>query len=205
MAGLIVKICGVTREDDARTCVDLGADMVGLNFVAASPRCVTIDRARAICAALRGRAVRVGVVADASPTDLERLLAEVELDRLQLHGDESPEVVAALGPRAFKAVRIGDAGDALRADRFGGEPLLVDAKVAGRLGGTGRRVAPGLVAPLAARRAVLLAGGLDPTNVADAVRAVRPWGVDVSSGVETSPGVKDASAVAAFVRAARDA
>jgi phosphoribosylanthranilate isomerase len=105
-------------------------------------------------------------------------------------------------PRAFKALRMGDARDVAEADRYEGL-VLCDAKVPGALGGTGKTVDFALVAPLARARPILLAGGLGPSNVADAVRAVGPWGVDTASGVERAPGIKDLEAVAAFVRAAR--
>ncbi len=195
----------MTRLADAEACVDAGVDLVGLNFVVGSPRRVDEATARALAVALRGRVEVVGVVAGGEEASLRRLAREVGLDRLQLHGDEPAALVAALGALAWKAVRIGDAGDVARARAFGGDVIVVDAKVEGALGGTGRRVDPALVRDLAACRAVLLAGGLAPGNVAEAVRAVRPWGVDVASGVEVSPGVKDARAIAAFVVAARAA
>jgi phosphoribosylanthranilate isomerase len=176
--------------------------MLGLNFVSGSPRRVGLARARALADAVRGRVELVGVVADADDAVLTELQAAVGLDRLQLHGDEPPEEVARWAPRAFKALRIGSAADVAAAGRYEGL-LLVDAKVPGALGGTGRTVDFALVAPLARAREILLAGGLGPDNVADAIRAVDPWGVDVASGVERAPGVKDLDAVAAFVRAVR--
>jgi phosphoribosylanthranilate isomerase len=200
-----VKICGVTRLEDAEACAEAGVDLVGVNLVAGSPRRVTVEVARSIARRLRGRVEVVGVVADEAEAVLRRLLDDAELDRLQLHGHEPPALVEALGARAFKAVRVGSLDDVALARGYGGALLLVDAKVAGVLGGTGRRVDPALVAPLAAERPVLLAGGLGPENVAEAVRAVRPFGVDAASGVESRPGVKDRRKVAAFVAAARGA
>jgi phosphoribosylanthranilate isomerase len=198
-----IKICGITSVEDAEGCAALGVDMIGLNFVPASPRRVDVDRARAIAGAVRGRVEIVGVVADMDEAAMTALAEAVGLDRLQLHGSEPPEVVRRLG-RAFKAVRVGSAEDVAEADRYEGL-LLVDAKVPGALGGTGRTVDFALVAPLSRARPLLLAGGLGPANVADAVRAVGPWGVDTASGVERAPGVKDLGAVGAFVRAARGA
>jgi len=202
---MIVKVCGVTTVADAEVCVAAGVDLIGVNLVASSARRVDLETARAISDAVRGRVEVVGVVADRDLATLRRWTDEAGLDRLQLHGDEPPSALEALGPVAFKAVRIGGVDDVALASRFGGDVLLVDAKVAGALGGTGRTIDPELVAPLARGRRVLLAGGLTPDNVAAAVRAVRPWGVDVASGVESSPGVKDGRKVTAFVEAARGA
>jgi phosphoribosylanthranilate isomerase len=197
-----IKVCGITTAEDADACVALGVDWLGLNFVPSSPRCIDLATAAAIRAAVRGRAALVGVVADRVEAELVELRRDAGLDHLQLHGDEPPELVRRLAPHAFKALRVGTAEDVALASSFPGL-LLVDAKVAGALGGTGRTVDFTLVAPLSRARSVLLAGGLGPSNVAAAVRAVRPWGVDVASGVERSPGVKDLDAVEAFVAAVR--
>ena len=197
-----IKICGITTIADAEGCVAAGADMIGLNFVPGSPRAIDVARARDIADAVRGRAEIVGVVADLDEATLVALRAAVGLDRLQLHGSEPPELVARLAPHAFKALRVGSTEDVAEASRYAGL-VLIDAKVAGALGGTGRTVDLALAAPLARARPILLAGGLRPENVADAVRAVEPWGVDAASGVEIAPGVKDLDAVAALVRAAR--
>lgn len=205
VAPLYVKICGVTTEADAALAVDAGASAVGLNFVGASPRCVDAAAARRIADAVRGRARIVGVVADLDAAAARRLAHEVGLDALQLHGDEPDDVVVALAPLAYRAIRVAGPEDAIRAASAPGDEVLVDAFVPGRLGGTGVRVAPALVAPLARARRVILAGGLTPANVAEAVAAVRPWGVDVASGVERAPGVKDTELVRAFVAAARAA
>lgn len=198
-----IKICGITRVEDGEACVTLGVDLIGLNFVSSSPRCLDVPRARAIADAVRGRVEIVGVVADMDEAAMITLAEDVGLDRLQLHGHEPPELVRRV-PRAFKALRVGDARDAAEADRYEGL-VLCDAKVPGALGGTGRTVDFALVAPLARSRSILLAGGLGPSNVADAVRAVGPWGVDAASGVERAPGIKDVEAVGAFVRAVRSA
>ncbi|MFT3769542.1 MAG: phosphoribosylanthranilate isomerase [Minicystis sp.] len=202
--GLKIKICGVTRVADAEGCVALGVDMIGLNFVPGSLRRVDVTRARQIVDAVAGRAEMVGVVADMDAPALIALRYALGLDRLQLHGSEPPELLKRLGANAFKALRVGDASDVAEAARYPGL-VLCDAKVPGALGGTGQLVDFGLVAPLAKSRQVLLAGGLTPANVADAVRAVEPWGVDTASGVERAPGMKDLGAVAAFVEAARAA
>jgi len=201
---MIVKVCGVTTAADADGCAALGVDWIGLNFVPGSPRRIDAARARVIRDAVRGRCELVGVVAGLDEPELRSLRSAAGLDRLQLHGDEPPELLAQLAPFAFKALRVGSAEDAAAASRYAGL-VLIDAKVEGALGGTGRTVDFALVAPLARARPVLLAGGLRPGNVAEAVRAVAPWGVDVASGVERTPGVKDLDAVAAFVANARGA
>ncbi len=201
---MIVKVCGVTTPADADGSVALGVDWLGLNFVPSSPRCIDVTTARAIRDAVGERALLVGVVADMTEAELRALQKDAGLDRLQLHGDEPPELVRRLAPHAFKALRVGDDADVARADAYEGL-LLVDAKAPGALGGTGKTVDFALAARIARSRPVLLAGGLKPGNVADAIRAVAPFGVDVASGVERSPGVKDLAAVQAFVEEARHA
>ncbi|MBX3188250.1 MAG: phosphoribosylanthranilate isomerase [Labilithrix sp.] len=201
-----VKICGVRSADDARACVDLGASAIGLNFVASSPRCVTTAEALAIARAVHEmarEAIVVGVVANMSVDAMRALVADAELDCLQLHGDEPPELLSALLPHAYKAVRVGSADDVARARAYPGEHLLVDAKVDGALGGTGATFDWSLVKALARERRLTLAGGLDPGNVARAVREIAPYCVDVASGVERAPGVKDLAKVEAFIEAAR--
>jgi phosphoribosylanthranilate isomerase len=200
-----VKVCGVTTIDDALACADAGVSAIGLNFVPSSPRRVDAATARAISRALRGRALVVGVVAGLPLDQLRALATEAELGCLQLHGDEPSEIVQALLPHAYKAVRVGSPADVARARSYPGEHLLVDARVEGVLGGTGKTLDWSLVAELARERKLTLAGGLGPHNVADAVRAVRPYCVDVASGVEISPGIKDLAKVRALVSAARAA
>jgi phosphoribosylanthranilate isomerase len=147
----------------------------------------------------------IAVVADMSQSEIVGLVASTGVDRVQLHGSEPPGLLEALGGLVYKALRVRGPEDVERARAYGGDPLLMDAFVPGKLGGTGHRFDWSLAAGLAGERRVLLAGGLDADNVADAVEAVRPWGVDVASGVELHgrPGVKDLERVAAFVSAAR--
>lgn len=207
---MYVKVCGITHIDDALAAVRAGADVLGFNRITASKRYLDDTGIREIITELgrRGLApVCVAVVADLAPADAARLIEELGVNRVQLHGDEPAAHIDAIGPAAFKAVRIADAADVARAARFPGRPLLVDAKVEGQLGGTGRSVDWPLVEPLARVRPLVLAGGLTPDNVAQAVRIVRPWAVDVASGVET-PGDarrKDAEKMRRFVDAARAA
>ncbi|MCC6645018.1 MAG: phosphoribosylanthranilate isomerase [Polyangiaceae bacterium] len=202
-----IKVCGVTTPDDARACVDAGADRLGVNLVPASPRRVDVETAREIVRSVGDRVEVLVVVADLGAEDAAALLAAIGASRLQLHGDEPDDVVRALGPRAVKAVRLGDAADVARAVAAPGELVLVDAKVAGALGGTGTQAPLDLAAEVARARPTLLAGGLSPENVALAVARVRPAGVDVASGVERpgDPRRKSPDAVARFVEAVRDA
>jgi len=201
------KICGVTTAEQAVACAAAGASAIGLNFIAASPRRVDVTRARQISRALRAASPKtlvVGVVADMDLDAMKALRDEAELGCLQLHGDEPAAALSALLPHAYKAVRIAGATDVARAAAFPGEHVLVDAKVKGALGGTGTTFDWTLVVDLAKTRKVTLAGGLTPANVAEAVRVVRPFCVDVSSGVEdATPGVKDMARVRAFIAAAR--
>jgi phosphoribosylanthranilate isomerase len=208
---MYVKVCGITQLDDALEALQAGADALGFNCVPSSKRFLEPASIRAITDRLRSagmaRAIGVAVVADMGRERAAALLDELGVERLQLHGDEPEAELLALGPRAFKALRVGDAADVTRARSFPGHPLLVDAKVAGQLGGTGHTLDWALVEPLARARSLILAGGLTPENVAAAVAAVRPWGVDVASGVEVAgdPRRKDPDKLRRFVSAARAA
>lgn len=203
--GIWVKICGVTSPRDAEMVASAGASAIGLNFVPSSPRKVSVEVAAAIARAVAGQVELVGVFADESVDEMARIQAEVGLDWLQLHGEESPRVLAQCGPRAMKALRVGGPADVVSASLYGGERLLVDAKVAGALGGTGHAFDWTLVEGLARQRALVVAGGLGPDNVGEAVRRVRPFGVDTASGVEHAPGQKSPHRVRAFVEGARSA
>jgi phosphoribosylanthranilate isomerase len=180
--------------------------VLGFNFVPESRRRVGVEQARAIIDRVRGQVLTVAVVANLPTHAALELLAASGVDRLQLHGDESPEQLCSLGACAFKALRVGSAADVEQAVLFPGHPLLVDAKVAGQLGGTGHTIDWPLVAPLARQRSLILAGGLTPDNVERAVHLVQPWGVDTASGVESGdPRRKDPEKMRRFVAAARRA
>ncbi len=201
-----VKICGITRVEDGRRAAELGADAIGLVFYAPSPRHVAVERAAAIAAALPPFVSKVGLFVDAEEAEIRHVLARVPLDYLQFHGDEPPEFCARFGRPFLKALRMREGCDVIDyAARYpAAAGLLLDAYREGVPGGTGEtfdwaRIPRGLPLPL------VLAGGLTPGNVAGAVRAARPWAVDVSGGVEASPGVKDAGKMAAFIRAAKAA
>jgi phosphoribosylanthranilate isomerase len=198
-----IKICGVTSLADARMCIEAGADALGFNFASSSPRCLTLAAAAAISSALPEAVLRVGVFVDADAELLERAKREVGLGCLQLHGDEPPELLARFLPHAYKALRVRGESILAEAARYPGEHLLLDAYVPGAHGGTGARFDWELATALAQSRKLTLAGGLTPENVARAIHVVRPYCVDVASGVESRPGVKDPERVAAFVRAVR--
>ncbi len=200
-----IKVCGITSARDARGCADLGVDAIGVNFVPASPRCVDVASARAIANAVGAEVLVVGVVANQTVASLRILREAAGLGCLQLHGDERPEEVAELLPHAYKAVRVGRERDVALAETMPGPYLLVDARVDGELGGTGRTFDWALVDGLAKTRKLVLAGGLTPENVGAAIRQVHPWCVDVASGVESAPAVKDMGRVRAFVEAVRAA
>jgi len=197
-----VKICGVTTVTDAVACVDLGADAVGVILVPSSRRCVDVATAQAIVRAVDARGAKalvVAVVAGLSVDAMRALREATGVGCLQLHGDEPAGEVEALLPHAYKAVRVATADDVAVAAAMPGEFVLVDAKSDEGFGGTGRVFDWSLVAELAKRRRLVLAGGLSPENVGEAIAAVHPFCVDVASGVESAPRVKDLARVKALV------
>jgi phosphoribosylanthranilate isomerase len=200
-----VKICGVTTVEDARLCALAGADAIGLNFAPGSPRRVTLEAAREIADALPAELLRVGVFVDSDEAELRRAIAAVGLGCVQLHGDESPELLAQFLPHAYKAIRVRGPSSLADAARYAGDYILLDAYVPGVAGGTGATFDWALASELARTRRLTLAGGLTADNVADAVRAVRPYCVDVASGVESAPGHKDPDKVRAFIARAKAA
>jgi phosphoribosylanthranilate isomerase len=202
---VLVKVCGIRSVADAEMCVTEGVDAIGLNFWSGSSREVEVEEAARIVEAVGGRIAVVGLFVDAGEAEIVDLRERVGFDWVQLHGDEPPELVRALGPQAYKALRVRDEHVSEEAERFGGALVLLDAWVAGQKGGTGERFDWRLARSVASRRPVVLAGGLDADNVGEAVRQVGPRAVDVASGVESSVGEKDRQKVAAFVAAARAA
>lgn len=203
-----VKICGITNLDDALCAADAGADMLGFIFYPPSPRSIGVRDACAIAQVLRARPARpqlIGVFVDESPEHMRHVLDEAGLDAAQLSGNESAEVVRTMQGRAYKVVRRAEQAQEfatlLPADAA--PQLLLEADHPTLYGGTGQRADDALAAQLARRFRILLAGGLTPDNVADAVRAAQPWGVDVASGVEASKGRKDHAKVRAFIDAAK--
>ena len=204
MTAVRVKICGITRVEDALAAAAAGADAIGLVFYAKSPRAVDIEQAREILAALPPFVTTVGLFVDAERSELERILASVPLDLLQFHGDESVQQCEAFGRPYIKALRV-KAGDDIAAQvaRYpSAQGILLDAYVEGVPGGTGEAFDWSLI-PQMLSKPLILAGGLRPDNVAEAVSRVRPYAVDVSGGVEASKGIKDAVKVETFVRRVR--
>jgi phosphoribosylanthranilate isomerase len=200
-----VKICGVTSEADARAAAAAGADYVGLNFVPTSPRRVSVARAVRIARAAEGAAV-VAVFADADGDEARRIADAIDADLVQLHGVELPEYCRGWERPVIKALRAPAAGAlAALAARYGEVAyLLVDAWAPGRLGGTGVPLDLDVTGALDADR-LFVAGGLDADRVAAVVARLRPYAVDVASGVESRPGVKDHGEIARFVRRAKAA
>jgi phosphoribosylanthranilate isomerase len=199
-----VKICGVRTVADARAAVDSGADFLGLNFHPTSPRYVDEDTAAAIAAAVSGVRL-VGVFVDAPRADMEHLANRLALWAVQLHGEEGPAVYRGLGARTIKAIRVRPGDDlATRAATYHTDYLLLDTFVAGQPGGTGVALDPASARGLASDR-LFVAGGLRPETVAEAVRLLRPFAVDVASGVERAPGIKDHGKIEDFIRRAKAA
>ncbi len=219
---IYVKICGITNLEDARDAAGAGADFLGFIFYPKSPRYIAPEAAGEIVQAIRAEfsaAPRcVGVFVDESVDAVRTIMAAAHLDLAQLHGAETPAVIAALAPRAFKALRPQTLAEAQEAFAIYAPPsspstvyrlsftapdLLVDAYHPQQMGGTGQVADLEITKWLAERCRLLLAGGLTPDNVAGAIKQVNPWGVDVSSGVEASKGKKDHARVKAFIAAAK--
>jgi phosphoribosylanthranilate isomerase len=206
-----VKICGVTLADDAARVATSGAELIGLNFWPRSKRYLSPDRAALIASVARasGDLAVVGVFVDADLEAIREVLALVDLDILQLHGDEHPDDVANIAAATrrpiWKSIAVRGPGDYEHLDAWPVDALLLDTPSVDK-GGSGQTFDWELAREARQRyatRNVVLAGGLDPGNVASAIDAVQPWAVDVASGVEVAPGVKDAAKVTAFVAAVR--
>jgi phosphoribosylanthranilate isomerase len=197
-----VKICGITRLEDALLAAELGADALGFNLWPGSKRHLPAEAARAIVDRLPPFVTPVGVFVNQPPTEVLTLAAEAGLAAVQLHGDEPWDDVNGYPIPAIKAVRLAGRESLADLHRYRVRAFLLDAPSAG-FGGSGATCDWALAAEVAARSHVLLAGGLTPDNVAEAIRAVRPWGVDVASGVETSPGVKDPERLRRFLENVR--
>lgn len=201
-----IKICGITRVEDALIAAQAGAQAIGLVLYDRSPRNVTRLNARAIVRALPPFVTSVALLVDPDVDHARAVIEEVRPQLLQFHGDESPAFCESFEVPYIKAIRVRAEMDLLQYARLhaGAKGLLLDAYVDGNHGGTGEtfdwsRIPSDLPLPL------ILAGGLNPVNVAQAIRQVRPWAVDVSSGVESAKGIKDANKVTAFIRGVRDA
>ncbi|WP_456020933.1 phosphoribosylanthranilate isomerase [Pseudomonas protegens] len=206
MSAVRSKICGITRIEDALAAVEAGADAIGFVFYAKSPRAVSVQQARAIIQALPPFVTTVGLFVNASRCELGEILDAVPLDLLQFHGDEAVEDCEGWHRPYIKALRV-KAGDDIAAavDAYpSASGVLLDTYVEGVPGGTGEAFDWSLI-PQSLSKPLILAGGLTPENVADAVARVKPYAVDVSGGVEASKGIKDHAKVRAFIDAVRKA
>jgi phosphoribosylanthranilate isomerase len=203
VAAVFVKICGITRPADAIAAVDAGADAIGLNFVPTSRRCIDIEAAQAILAVVPDYVMTVGIFRDHLADEVLEITGALGLGAAQLHGDEPPEVTAAVAAGVQTVIKAVAAGSpSVRSiDEHAADIVLLDAPIPGG----GVPFEWGIVGDLVVKHKFLLAAGLGPGNVAEAIRRVRPWGVDVASGVETEPAHKDPVATARFVAEARAA
>lgn len=202
----IIKVCGIVEPADALAAVQAGATAIGMVFYAASPRYVRLDQAAMVSAVVSSRALKVGVFVNETSERIRSVAEAVRLDVVQLHGDEQPSVVAELaGLRVWKALPVGADFRASRMDDYDCEAILLDTAKANVYGGSGQTFSWQKAIEAKGDRRIIVAGGLGPDNVAEAIRTLRPWGVDASSRLESSPGRKDTEKVEAFVRAAQSA
>ncbi len=189
-----LKICGITKWEDAKLCADLGANAIGLNFYEGSPRCVTPFAAAEILRRLPPFIAPVGIFVNWTPAPIVALCKALRLSAAQLHGDETPQVVDAVARRlpVIKALRLGQGTVAPEFSSFrSASAFLLDSAASGQYGGSGTTGNWHLARTVAQSQRIILAGGLTPENVAEAIRIVRPYAVDVASGVEARPGKKD--------------
>ena len=201
-----VKICGITRVEDALSCARLGADAIGLVFYASSPRNVTVEQARAILAALPPFITTVGLFVDAQAAEVQAVLEQLPLDVLQFHGNEPVQYCRSFGRPYLKALRVKPGVDLVQyASAYSGaRALLLDAHIEGVAGGSGQTFDWSLIPPRLPLP-VVLSGGLSPDNVAEGIRRIQPAAVDVSSGVEAAKGIKDTEKISAFMQGVRNA
>lgn len=203
-----VKICGVTNSSDAKAACEAGANLVGLNFYEKSPRYISAANAAKVRATLPAEVEAVGVFVNSAPAEVLRLSRSLKLDAAQLHGDESPEVVSevARSVTVFKAFRVGEEFSLESLEEYAeAYAFLLDAARAGQYGGTGFTTDWAVARRAALSHRILLAGGLKVENVAAAIRLVRPYAVDVASGVEAKPGKKDHGRMREFIQEVRRA
>lgn len=198
-----VKICGITKLEDALTAVEVGADALGFVFVPDTPRCVDPDQVAAIVDELPPFITTVGLFATKDTAKIRTIVNQCRLDAIQLHADVTPEFCRNLDRRVIKAVRVKDESSLSILSEYDVNAFLLDAYVEGKLGGTGKVFDWNLALRAKDYGRIIVAGGLNPENVAQAVRRVNPYGVDVSSGVESQPGRKDSDKVRNFINAAK--
>ena len=204
-----VKICGITNLEDAQMALELGADALGFNFVPGTPRFLEERYAKEIMSSLRSFREKIGVFADEKRRRVEKISSELGLEVIQFHGSESPqecEYFLDKGFRVIRALRVKNSSTVSTVSEFQNCTILLDSFVRGKLGGTGKKFDWSLAKSLAERKPVILSGGLNPSNVKEAVLEISPFGVDVSSGVEGEhPRKKDFELVRKFIRNAKDA
>ncbi len=198
-----IKVCGFTRKEDILFAIQAGVDAIGLVFYPPSPRSVTLEQAEELTEGLPPFVTLTGLFVNATPQEIESCYKRCRLDLIQLHGDESPQDCTALPRRVIKAIRVASKEDLLHLDRYPVEALLLDAKTQGVYGGSGKSFDWSLLASYRSPAPLILAGGLCPDNVAQAIHQVKPYAVDVSSGVESEPGIKDPAKVIRFIREVR--
>ena len=196
-----IKICGITNADDAGAAVDAGADALGFIFYPRSPRYVTPERVREIVATLPPLLTTVGVFVNDTPDRVNAVTRECRLNAVQLHGDESPGQCLDIEHPVIRALRVRDASWIADAEQYQVSAFLLDTYAPDKFGGTGQTFDWAVVEGQPYR--IILSGGLNPENVGEAIRRVRPYGVDTSSGVESQPGVKDHAKMRAFIDAVR--
>ena len=202
---LRVKICGITRQEDALAAARAGADAIGLHFYKKSVRYVTPEQAMLITKQLPPFLSVVGVFVNAEREEILRTAELCRLDYIQLHGNETPEAFINLPARSIKTVRVGSVEDLCGVERYPVDALLLDAKIGDQYGGTGQCFDWSLLNGLTTSMPLILAGGLRPDNIAEAVKATNPQAVDVSSGVESAPAIKSYDKMRRFIQNARRA
>lgn len=202
---LEIKICGLTNIGDALKSVELGADYLGFVLYPESPRFIDPAVLKTLISDLPGRTKTVGVFVNALPDEIIRVVKDCNLTVIQLHGDEDLRELPAMPAPVWKAVRIRSGTTELPPDARLADRIVLDTSVEGLYGGTGKQIDVDSASAIAAKAEVMLGGGMNPENIAEVVSLVKPVGVDVSSGVEASPGIKDHARLAAFIRAARSA
>ena len=200
-----VKICGITSAEDAAATIEAGADALGFVFVPGTPRVVHLDVAERIVKDLPPFVTTVGVFVDPSLEDVLRIADRCRLRAVQLHGNEPEAFIRRIPFTVIKAIRVRDAQDLRPIGMYPAQAFLLDAFVEGQAGGTGIPISWELARQAVGKAPIILSGGLKPATVAQAIRTVRPYGVDVSSGVERSPGLKDHKKVREFIAAVREA
>jgi len=199
---MFIKICGITRVEDAIAAAELGVDAIGLNFYPKSKRFVDDKTAAEICAALPKTVLKIGLFVNASADEVNQKLKDFSLDFLQFHGEETPEFCFQWGFKIFRAINPKEEKDLEIIKQYNfAKMIIVDASVSGQYGGTGEKADWSLAKKAVTNfdKPILLAGGLTPEIVADAVKFVKPFGVDVAGGVESSPGIKDLEKMQKFV------